>query len=78
MVPPATARSHPRPLEPTQRWIMPLALAIQRKIQFYSSPNLKEWTLEGEFGPEGAVAGVYEVPNLIPLGVQGDGSTETK
>ena len=40
--------------EPTQRWIMPLALAIQRKIQFYSSPNLKDWTLEGEFGPEGA------------------------
>jgi sucrose-6-phosphate hydrolase SacC (GH32 family) len=64
--------------EPTQRWIMPLALSIQRKIQFYSSPNLKDWTLEGEFGPEGAIAGVYEVPNLIPLPVQGNGSTETK
>ena len=53
--------------EPTQRWIMPVALSLQRKIQFYSSPNLKDWTLEGEFGPEGAIAGVYEVPNLIPL-----------
>ena len=64
--------------EPTHRWIMPVALSLQRKIQFYSSPNLKNWTLEGEFGPEGAVAGVYEVPNLIQLPVQGAGSTRTK
>src|SRR3954453_8395529 len=64
--------------EPTQRWIMPVALSLQRKIQFYSSPNLKDWTLEGEFGPEGAIAGVYEVPNLIPLPVQGNGSTEPR
>jgi sucrose-6-phosphate hydrolase SacC (GH32 family) len=64
--------------EPTQRWIMPVALSLQRKIQFYSSPNLKNWTLESEFGPEGATAGVYEVPNLIPLPVQGRGSTEPK
>jgi beta-fructofuranosidase/levanase len=62
--------------EPTQRWIMPVALSLQRKIQFYSSPNLKDWTLEGEFGPQGAVAGVFEVPNLIPLRVEG--TRETK
>jgi beta-fructofuranosidase/levanase len=64
--------------EPTRRWIMPVALSVQRKIQFYSSPNLKDWKLEGEFGPAGATAGVYEVPNLIPLPVRGKGSTETK
>jgi sucrose-6-phosphate hydrolase SacC (GH32 family) len=64
--------------EPTKRWIMPVALSLQRKIQFYSSPNLKDWTLEGEFGPEGSIAGVYEVPNLIPLPVQGRGNTEPK
>jgi sucrose-6-phosphate hydrolase SacC (GH32 family) len=63
---------------PTRRWIMPVALSLQRKIQFYSSPNLKDWTLEGEFGPEGAVAGVYEVPNLIPLAIERRDSTETK
>ena len=39
--------------EPTKRWIMPVALSLQRKIQFYSSPNLKNWTLEGDFGPAG-------------------------
>jgi len=64
--------------EPTKRWIMPVALSLQRKIQFYSSPNLKNWTLEGEFGPQGAIAGVYEVPNLIPIAVQGSRTTETK
>jgi sucrose-6-phosphate hydrolase SacC (GH32 family) len=64
--------------EPTQRWIMPVALSLQRKIQFYSSPNLKNWTLEGEFGPQGAITGVYEVPNLIQLPVQGPGATRTK
>jgi sucrose-6-phosphate hydrolase SacC (GH32 family) len=63
---------------PTGRWIMPVALSLQRKIQFYSSPNLKDWTLESEFGPEGAVAGVYEVPNLIRLPVQGTGGATTK
>jgi sucrose-6-phosphate hydrolase SacC (GH32 family) len=61
--------------QPTRRWIMPVALSLQRKIQFYSSPNLKNWTLEGEFGPQGAVAGVYEVPNLVPLRVQGTSRT---
>jgi sucrose-6-phosphate hydrolase SacC (GH32 family) len=64
--------------EPTKRWIMPVALSLQRKIQFYSSPNLKDWTLEGEFGPEGSVIGVYEVPNLIPLPVRGNATTEPK
>ena len=64
--------------QPTKRWIMPVALSLQRKIQFYSSPNLKDWTLEGSFGPEGSVVGVYEVPNLIPLPVQGPGGRRTK
>src|SRR4029450_9537475 len=54
---------------------MPVALSLQRKIQFYASPNLKDWTLEGEFGPAGAVAGVFEVPNLVPLRVEGTSRT---
>jgi beta-fructofuranosidase/levanase len=64
--------------EPTQRWIMPVALSLQRKIQFYSSPNLKDWTHESDFGPAGAIAGVYEVPDLFPLAVRGRNTTETK
>jgi sucrose-6-phosphate hydrolase SacC (GH32 family) len=61
--------------QPTRRWIMPVALSLQRKIQFYSSPNLKNWTLEGEFGPAGSVIGVYEVPNLVPVRIQGTSRT---
>ena len=64
--------------EPSRRWIMPVALSLQRKIQFYSSPDLKNWTLEGDFGPAGAIAGVYEVPNLIPLTVAGSAGRPTK
>jgi len=54
---------------PSGRWIMPVAVSLKRRIQFYSSPDLKSWRYESDFGPAGAVAGVYEVPDLIPLRV---------
>ena len=57
--------------EPTQRWIM--TLAAQDHIRFYSSPNLKEWILESEFGKElGAHDGVWECPDLFPITVEGE------
>ncbi len=56
---------------PTERWIMPVALALRRKVRLYSSPDLKRWTLESEFGPQGAISGVYEVPDLFALEVDG-------
>jgi beta-fructofuranosidase/levanase len=56
---------------PTRRWVMPVALPLRRKIRFYSSPDLKRWTLESAFGPAGAVEGIYEVPDLFPLEVDG-------
>jgi fructan beta-fructosidase len=52
--------------EPTQRWIM--TLAVQDHIRFYSSPDLKSWQLESEFGRNaGAHGGVWECPDLFPL-----------
>src|SRR5215218_413511 len=49
--------------EEGKKWIM--ALAIQDRIGFFSSPNLKEWTKETEFGKEvGAHGGVWECPDL--------------
>jgi sucrose-6-phosphate hydrolase SacC (GH32 family) len=62
--------------EPDQRWIMPVALSSQRKIAFYSSSNLKDWTFESHFGPLGSISGEYEVPDLFPLTV-GGGKHET-
>lgn len=52
--------------EQTKKWIM--TLATQDRITFYSSPNLKDWTRESEFGKHvGAHGGVWECPDLFPL-----------
>ena len=52
-------------------WIMVVALSDERKVQFYSSLDLKEWTFRSEFGPAGAVNGVWECPDLFPLRARG-------
>jgi fructan beta-fructosidase len=49
-----------------KKWIM--TLATKDRITFYSSPNLKDWTRESEFGEKvGAHGGVWECPDLFPL-----------
>ena len=54
----------------TSRWLM--TLATKDRITFYSSPNLKNWTKESEFGAQlGAHGGVWECPDLFPLAVDG-------
>ncbi len=55
----------------TKRWIM--TLATLDRVTFYSSPDLKSWTKESEFGKEaGAHGGVWECPDLFPLSVNGE------
>ncbi|OLY90601.1 fructan beta-fructosidase [Cnuella takakiae] len=52
--------------EATKKWIM--TLAVQDRVAFYSSPDLKNWTKESEFGKEvGAHGGVWECPDLFML-----------
>lgn len=52
--------------EETKKWVM--ALATLDRITFFSSPDLKTWTKESEFGKEvGAHGGVWECPDLFPL-----------
>jgi fructan beta-fructosidase len=54
----------------TAKWIM--ALAVLDRIEFYSSPDLKSWTFESDFGSEtGAHGGVWECPDLFQLKVEG-------
>ena len=56
--------------EPQKKWVM--TLATKDRITFYSSPNLKEWRKESEFGKEvGAHGGVWECPDLFPLNHKG-------
>ncbi len=53
-----------------QKWIM--TLAVGDHVCFYSSANLKEWSLESEFGKGiGAHGGVWECPDLFQLPVSG-------
>lgn len=50
----------------TKSWIM--TLAVLDHINFYSSPDLKSWTLLSEFGETiGAHGGVWECPDLLPF-----------
>jgi fructan beta-fructosidase len=57
---------------PQRKWIMAVSMAVQRKIRFYSSPNLKQWTLMSDFGPANATGGVWECPDLFPLALDGN------
>jgi fructan beta-fructosidase len=56
--------------EPTKRWVMTVAWPIERKVRFYSSPNLKDWTHLSDFGPAGSTNGIWECPDLFPLTVE--------
>ncbi len=52
--------------EAQKKWVM--TLATKDRVTFYSSPNLKEWNKESEFGATlGAHGGVWECPDLFPL-----------
>ncbi|SFJ31561.1 fructan beta-fructosidase [Halobacillus dabanensis] len=52
--------------EKTEKWVM--VLAAGRKVQFYTSPDLKQWTYASEFGEGwGEQKGVWECPDLFPL-----------
>jgi fructan beta-fructosidase len=49
-----------------KQWIM--TLAVQDHIEFYGSPDLKQWTKLSEFGSDtGGHGGVWECPDLFSL-----------
>jgi fructan beta-fructosidase len=56
--------------DPTKRWVMPLYVERNKKhtIEFFASPNLKQWTYLS------AVEGFYECPDLFELPVEGEPS----
>ncbi len=62
--------------EAAKKWIM--VLAVGDHVNFYSSPDLKNWKAESEFGKNaGAHGGVWECPDLLELPVA-DASGEKK
>ena len=53
--------------EAARHWIMAVSLPKERKIQFYSSPDLKQWKLLSAFGPAGDTDGDWECPDLLRI-----------
>jgi len=57
---------------PKKEWVMAVTLSDQYKIAFYTSKDLKSWTHASDFGPRGATSGVWEMPDLYALPVDGN------
>lgn len=58
--------------QPSNKWVMVVALSSKQQVRFYSSTNLKDWKFLSDFGPLGAVKGVWECPDIFPLAVDGN------
>ncbi len=56
---------------PRGRWVMVVALSDRKMVRFYASPDLRRWEALSDFGPAGAVDGVWECPDLFELPVAG-------
>lgn len=55
---------------PSQSWVM--VVSVNQQVRFYSSPDLKQWRMTGEFGRgQGSHAAVWECPDLFELAVEG-------
>ena len=52
-------------------WIMCVAQPMERQISFYKSYDLVNWHHLSNFGPSGAVDGIWECPDLFPLEIDG-------
>ncbi|WP_218164865.1 glycoside hydrolase family 32 protein [Pseudoduganella namucuonensis] len=57
---------------PERKWVMVAVLAHRHKTVLYSSTDLRNWRYMSEFGPAGAVGGMWECPDLFELAVDGD------
>ena len=54
-------------------WILVLAHALDHEMLIFSSPDMKDWTLESSFGRGlGAQDGVWECPDLFELPINGE------
>lgn len=58
--------------QPEKKWIMAIGWADVPKIKFFSSTNLIDWEFMSDFGPFGAIKGVWECVDLFPLPVDGN------
>jgi len=50
---------------PSAAWLMAVVKPDEHLVCFFRSANLRDWVLLSEFGPAGAVASIWECPDLI-------------
>ncbi|MFI6576271.1 glycoside hydrolase family 32 protein [Nocardiopsis sp. NPDC050513] len=53
-------------------WVMAAVVATDHVVHFYRSDDLREWEFLSDFGPAHADGGIWEVPDLFELPVDGD------
>ncbi|MFL1428052.1 MULTISPECIES: glycoside hydrolase family 32 protein [unclassified Nocardiopsis] len=53
-------------------WVMAAVVATEHTVHFYRSENLRDWEFLSDFGPAHAADGIWEVPDLFELPVDGD------
>ncbi len=59
--------------EGTKRWVMIVALPLDYRLQFYASPDLKNWNLLSEFGDKlGDKSKIWECPDVFELPVENE------
>jgi len=56
----------------TKQWVMVVSKALEKKIIFYGSKDLKSWTWLSDFGPAGAQEKAWECPDLFQLSIDGN------
>ena len=61
---------------PDKQTVTSMAKALEKKVAFYHSPDLKQWTWMSDFGPMGDQERSWECPDLFQICV--DGNPELK
>jgi len=61
----------PKVFKYQDHWIMCVAQPFDKQISFYKSFDLVNWQHLSNFGPAGAVDGIWECPDLFPLELEG-------
>lgn len=57
-------------------WNCVLVSPLEYEVWFYSSPDLKNWTKEGEFGGHGVTSAIWECPDLLKVSDPETGETK--
>ena len=61
----------PKVFKYQNHWVMCVALPMEQQISFYRSDDLITWQHLSNFGPAGAMDGIWECPDLFPLMFEG-------